>query len=147
MLENLDLIDFSIFSLDYKEGEFKPKAGGSIKFEVSRAENMEFSETVTDGMIHFIDTVHIDVDAKNDDDESTSAFRLLGEIQVVYQCPAEMRSKLNKRFFEKNGWFFSNNAHMVSYEAVTKVLNETKYRGASYMLPRHRARGPQQDSE
>jgi len=140
MLEKILYLDHSITSLTYKELSFEPSTGGSLSYDISDDVKIEVAEQNNDEpleQLRFLCEVDIRLKATNKNIDQ-DAFTLEATLQLIYQAPEDLRKELTPEFFAENLWFLKNTIHLISHQALSNLLAETKFRNIAGILPKSR---------
>jgi len=142
MIDKMIFIGTNVEEINYKEHSFIQGAEGSFTLEVSRADSVVLPENLVledhpnkSGYKIFTYGIKSSIDASNDVEEQSVAFKLSVSFNVNFEIKEEFVTVIDKSFFETNSWFFDNYAHQETNRILVGILNNTKYRSLSLMIP------------
>lgn len=149
MLENIKLVDYFAYNVDFKQGHFLPDVGGNINFQVNDLAQFDV-EDPKEGIdiIHFAQHVKVNVEAANKvkNDEQKNAFTLNMEIRLIYQAPNTVTHEDIKSIVEGSQWFFQNNGHLVAQQLAASFIEITNFKGTFNAIPKSPPRQTSSDS-
>lgn len=142
MIDKLVFIGTIIEEINYKEHSFIQGAEGLFTLDVSRADSVSLPKDFIledypsePGYKILSYGVKATINATNDIESQSIAFKAFVRFSVNFIIKEEFVVPVNKLFFESNNWFFDNYAHQEAYRLLVGVLDNTKYKSLSLLIP------------